>query len=133
MIWKLKNLIQCSPLSLNSRLIIYTATNFVISSEDQGLPYNLNNRMWFPTDADVRNVIRASGGELEVDRTEEIVKKLQHQGDEVYYKYDPSQVRIYWCLLLLSHKRPVIFRLVPVLMFLVFIGWSLICIVFNLL
>ena len=48
--------------------------------------------MWFPTDKDVRNIIRSRGGGLEVERLESIIESLRDQGDNVYYKYIPSQV-----------------------------------------
>lgn len=56
----------------------------------RGYSNNPDNRQWNPTVADIRNITKANG--MEVERLEEQITILQSNGDSVHYMFEPDQV-----------------------------------------
>lgn len=52
----------------------------------------MDNRLWFPTVADIRNIVKVKG--LERDRLEAIIENLRNDGNLVHYVDEPDKVII---------------------------------------
>ena len=52
----------------------------------------MDNRLWFPTVADIRNIVKVKG--LERDRLEAIIEDLRNDGNLVHYVDEPDKVII---------------------------------------
>lgn len=53
-------------------------------------PVNMDNRLWFPTVSDIRNIVKVKG--LEKDRLESLIEELLHDGNSVHYVDEPDKV-----------------------------------------
>jgi len=50
----------------------------------------MDNRLWFPTVSDIRNIVKVKG--LEKDRLESLIEELLHDGNSVHYVDEPDKV-----------------------------------------